>query len=113
MDPDTETHLSKNFNMNEWVNKTCYLWSKENLNQPIENYEDCLIGLTELERATLSAFAFSSHVIQTNNGSKDSQYKSYRLNSHMIFRQKNHIDLKEKIIDENNKFKVPRDIRND
>jgi hypothetical protein len=31
----------------------------------------------------------------------------------MIFRQKNHIDLKEKIIDENNKFKVPRDIRND
>jgi hypothetical protein len=89
------------------------LWSKENLNQPIENYEDCLKGLTELERATLSAFAFSSHVIQTNNGSKDSQYKSYRLNSHMIFRQKNHIDLKEKIIDENNKFKVPRDIRND
>ena len=62
----------------------------------------------------ISGFSLGAKIIITNNGNtksdEKSKYKSYSLNSHVILREKNHKDLKEKL---NKKIKVPRDIRED
>ena len=63
----------------------------------------------------ISGFSVGAHIIFTNNTDKDknesdSNQKTYTLNSHMILREKNHLEVKEKIT---KKFKVPRDIRED
>jgi hypothetical protein len=63
----------------------------------------------------ISGFSVGAHIILTNNTNEDktgldSNQKTFTLNSHMILREKNHQEVKEKIT---KKFKVPRDIRED
>ena len=71
--------------------------------------------LNQYEKLAVSGFSCGAHIILTNNTDENktdsnSNLKTFTLNSHMILREKNHQEVKEKIT---KKFKVPRDIRED
>ena len=73
---------------------------------------DFVKELNTFEKQALSGFSYGAHLIYTNNDNSTKEYvRSYALGSHVIIRQKNHLDLKDAVLAK--KYKVPRDIRDD
>ena len=82
---------------------------------PLHTYPSELLDLNYYEKLAISGFSVGAHIIFTNNtdqdkNDSDKNQKQFTLNSHMILREKNHQEVKDKIT---KKFKVPRDIRED